>query len=414
MDEALRACDALEKGLVQRIEQEYGKAALRSVRDLRGFFKAARALEQQNPPSGLVTDQQKQAWRMREMKKLVQKYRVESTVTRLIQAAGAASVPLIWDFLGKVYQINERQIMEEILPGELEPAPKFKSSFVTQQQREMEVVSQPEQTPFTKIAFENLEKAPALVRRLQNEMRQTILHGEGTEQFAKRIQRVMQNGAYSARRIAQTERTRVQSQARYQTMCDLADRGIKVNKEWRARMDDRTRDTHADLNGSRKPVREPFANGLLYPGDPNGPAREVINCRCVIRPVLGNVHYVGKLDKRMYKAISEDIVGDSVIITNERIDHSNRHKNAFDKYGKYADKVLSDPDFIIRDKNPKSAVLFRYIPEIDRTIQLVLRLHLPDDNPEYKNSLISYWDIGDSRQRSYKRNGDVIYKRGMF
>ena len=30
-----------------------------------------------------------------------------------------------------------------------------------------------------------------------------------------------------------------------------------------------------------------WGNELMYPGDPSAPAREVINCRCVIRPVAG-------------------------------------------------------------------------------------------------------------------------------
>jgi len=36
-------------------------------------------------------------------------------------------------------------------------------------------------------------------------------------------------------------------------------------------------------------MNEPFLVGgasLMYPGDPNGPASEIINCRCVARPVV--------------------------------------------------------------------------------------------------------------------------------
>lgn len=51
-------------------------------------------------------------------------------------------------------------------------------------------------------------------------------------------------------------------------------------------MDKRTRDTHAQINGVEEELRVPFANGLLYPGDPSGPAKEVINCRCGLNVVV--------------------------------------------------------------------------------------------------------------------------------
>lgn len=62
-------------------------------------------------------------------------------------------------------------------------------------------------------------------------MRQAILHGESTDKIAERIRRVMDNGAYNARRIAQMERTRIQSQARYEQMLQLAARGVRLQKK---------------------------------------------------------------------------------------------------------------------------------------------------------------------------------------
>lgn len=53
-----------------------------------------------------------------------------------------------------------------------------------------------------------------------------------------------------------------------------------VRKVWVATRDLRTRDTHRALNGDSVGLHEAFANGLMYPGDPSGPAAEVINCRC--------------------------------------------------------------------------------------------------------------------------------------
>ena len=52
-------------------------------------------------------------------------------------------------------------------------------------------------------------------------------------------------------------------------------------KEWIAVMDNRTRDSHREVDGEIKKIEERYSNGLRFPGDPEGPAAEVINCRCV-------------------------------------------------------------------------------------------------------------------------------------
>lgn len=54
------------------------------------------------------------------------------------------------------------------------------------------------------------------------------------------------------------------------------------SKRWVAVMDERTRVSHASINGEVVPVDQPFSNGLMYPGDPSGPPEEVYNCRCTM------------------------------------------------------------------------------------------------------------------------------------
>jgi uncharacterized protein with gpF-like domain len=64
-------------------------------------------------------------------------------------------------------------------------------------------------------------------------------------------------------------------------------------KQWISTEDNRTRPTHQAADQQRTLLREPFVVGgarLLFPGDPVGPAAEVINCRCSLLPVvLGDV-----------------------------------------------------------------------------------------------------------------------------
>ncbi len=62
----------------------------------------------------------------------------------------------------------------------------------------------------------------------------------------------------------------------------LARGGFKT-KAWVSMHDDKVRDSHVkcDAQGAI-PIADKFVNGLLHPGDPDGPPEEVCNCRCMI------------------------------------------------------------------------------------------------------------------------------------
>lgn len=53
-------------------------------------------------------------------------------------------------------------------------------------------------------------------------------------------------------------------------------------KIWVAVIDDKTRESHYNIDGEEVPLDYPFSNGIMYPGDPNGDASEIVNCRCSI------------------------------------------------------------------------------------------------------------------------------------
>lgn len=60
-------------------------------------------------------------------------------------------------------------------------------------------------------------------------------------------------------------------------------------KLWLSTDDTRTRPTHVAADQQRTLLSEPFRVGgaaLLFPGDPAGPASEVINCRCTMLPIV--------------------------------------------------------------------------------------------------------------------------------
>jgi hypothetical protein len=64
-----------------------------------------------------------------------------------------------------------------------------------------------------------------------------------------------------------------------------AEEGGDFETMWLATEDSRTRPTHDEADGQRVSIGEPFTVGgfsLAFPGDPTGPAQEVINCRCTL------------------------------------------------------------------------------------------------------------------------------------
>jgi hypothetical protein len=55
---------------------------------------------------------------------------------------------------------------------------------------------------------------------------------------------------------------------------------------WNTARDDRVRDTHQSMHQQRQPIGQPFVsavgNQIRFPGDPNAPPEETVQCRCVL------------------------------------------------------------------------------------------------------------------------------------
>ena len=62
--------------------------------------------------------------------------------------------------------------------------------------------------------------------------------------------------------------------------------GINIVRTWHAVGDTKTRDSHGAMQGQVQGINDPFLSGLgnylMYPGDPDAPAEDVVNCRCQV------------------------------------------------------------------------------------------------------------------------------------
>lgn len=124
------------------------------------------------------------------------------------------------------------------------------------------------------------------------------------------------------------------------------------------------------------------------------------------------VHSVGTINRDIYKCITEDIVTDEVIITDERIQHiKERHPNDYERFYSYIPEIINDPDFIIEANKPNTAVVLKEIEERGEKFKLILRIKVQGDPEEYKNSIMTFWRIGETTWRKTLKNKTALYKK---
>jgi hypothetical protein len=89
-----------------------------------------------------------------------------------------------------------------------------------------------------------------------------------------------------------------------------------------------------------------------------------------------DMHIVGRIDRKIYECITDDITTDEVIITEERIQHIvERHPNDYEQYYAYLKTVVEAPDYIIEANKPNTALILKEIIESDeRQFKTILRL----------------------------------------
>ena len=124
------------------------------------------------------------------------------------------------------------------------------------------------------------------------------------------------------------------------------------------------------------------------------------------------MHQIGKLDTQIYKCITEDIVTDEVIITENQIKHiQDRHPDSFQKSLDNLARALQDPDYIIEDKRRNTGLIIKRLETEEGHTQIVLRICTSEDEDGYKNSIISSWEISEKRLQNYLRNKRILYKK---
>lgn len=110
-----------------------------------------------------------------------------------------------------------------------------------------------------------------------------IIQGKSIDHISDDLQKRMESvNRSSAIRTARTATTCAQNAGNLDSFYKAQEMGIATEKQWVCTQDDRTRESHLELDGEHVPLDEEFSNGLQYPGDPSGDPSEVYNCRCTM------------------------------------------------------------------------------------------------------------------------------------
>lgn len=127
---------------------------------------------------------------------------------------------------------------------------------------------------------------------------------------------------------------------------------------------------------------------------------------------VADVHSIGKIDKNIYRCITDDIITDELIITEKQVEHiKNRHPNDFERFESYIVEIAKDPDYIIEANKPNTALVMKEIVDNGEVFKMVIRLITSADNPDYKNSIITFMKIDEKEWNRLLRNKRILYKK---
>ena len=102
---------------------------------------------------------------------------------------------------------------------------------------------------------------------------------------------------------------------------------------------------------------------------------------------------------------------EEVVVTEERLEHIRlRHPEDFALFQEYGKQAIEDPDIIAKDEKHENTVfVIRQLPETN--LNVVVRLVLDTDEPNYKNSVITFYRLRHRNLKKLLERNPVLYKK---
>lgn len=290
MDEGHSLTDKELARLTQELDKIYGQASKEVEEKLNDYmrrFKVKDAIKQRQVKAGEISREEWVNWRVGQIAVGQRWEEMRSSLAEDLTNVDKIATQMVGESMYDVYALNHNFGTFEVEKGSL-----IDTSYTLYDRHTVERLVRGNPT---------LLKAPSLninkdyrwnAQNFQSAITQSILQGEDIRKTAKRVALgTTKKDRNAAIRNARTATTNAENAGRLDSYERADEMGIKVKKVWVATLDNRTRDSHALLDGEKVDYDEPFSNGLMYPGDPQGAAYEVWNCRCTLIAEVDGVDY---------------------------------------------------------------------------------------------------------------------------
>ena len=305
-------------------------------------------------------------------------------------------------------------------------------------------------------------KKKELVGSVQKELTQGLLRGDSPQKITDAIQKKFKVARYQAGRLVNTETSYFNALATKETYKELGVKNVEILETLDsltcpicAGMDMKVIPLsevepgvtvppfHPNCRGTTAPAIDPKyageraarnADGNVYYVPANMNYSEwkktfvdnsskdgltlanigsiIKNTVSIVKSEGSNVQTVGRIDIEKYRCITDEIATDEVIITPERIQHiEERHPGDYEQFVKYIADILANPDYILEANKPNTGVILKEIEENGEKFKVILRVKVESDPAEYRNSILSFWRIGETTWNKNVKNKKILYKR---
>ena len=352
-DYGARVADKAIASVSKEIRQVYSQAAKELQGKLNTFLEAKAekiAKKQKELSDGLITQQQYQSWLTGQLFMEKQWKDKLEQATKVMYNANKEAAQVVHEKKLDVFAENYNHSAYEI---EKKAGVNVGFNLYDTKSAARLVSEDPDILPKWKINEKkdykwNYSKA-------KNAVTQGIIQGESVDEITKRlVSSLSAQNENKMRTFARTAITGAQNAGRLESLHDAQEEGIKVKKKWLATLDNRTRDTHRDLDGQVQDVDDPFTSDLgdiMFPGDPNADPANTYNCRCTMIYVYEGIdrksirrddegQLVENMTYREWEAMKEGTKQGSTALET-KIEEANKGTNIFGETISFSDKMDS-------------------------------------------------------------------------